>query len=68
MANFKYAIRAFYTILIGRDHIYSDNYMTTLRGNRSTIERLRHNITDQFNDAANQEKVLIEAEKILKGI
>lgn len=65
MKNLRYAFKAFFTILIGRDHVYSDDKYTSIAGKRHKIEELGDNIRNMWNDEVRQQNLLHEAKEIL---
>lgn len=61
-----YAIRAFWFILLEKDHLYVDIKKYSITGNRQFIKENTDLIITVWNDKINQENVLSEAKEILK--
>lgn len=66
MKNLKNATIAFFTILLGKDHVYSCPRIITFSGTHDRLLNLIDDIEDGVDLVAGQEEVTQEAKQILK--
>lgn len=65
MTNLKAATRAFWMILVGKPHVYSDNLYQSMAGTLDTVNKQIDTLIDLGIDLASQHNLLDEAKDLL---
>lgn len=63
----QYAFRAFWTILLGKPHIYADNEGADIKGSPFLIEECLKKVNNLYDDGLGSLEILEEAERILNN-
>lgn len=65
MNNLIFAIKAFWTILTNKPHVYCDTESHSVAGRSPEVEPILQKLVDAYNQAVEQEILLEEAKKLI---
>jgi len=66
MKNLKTAIKAFWTIATGKDHVYSDERINSFAGTPTTLRNYISGLLSLASEELKQETLVLQAKELIK--